>query len=112
MDVFLPKGFEPGSGKVRMSRPVRASELCVKAGSMIYPVLRRWAGGFVVSAMDVPVLEGVVDLYDGAEHLHQCLITCCEQDQGEMIFSVKQSSVMDYAVVSETGADDAAAVAR
>jgi hypothetical protein len=101
MDVFLPKGFEAGLAKPRMRRPARASNLCVKAAGVYYPVLRRWASGFAVSAMDVPALEGVVDLYDGADHLHQCLITRCESAKGEHIFAIKRSAAVEYAAVTE-----------
>lgn len=117
MDVFLPKGFEPGPGKRQMTCPVRVSSLSVKAGGIIYPVLRRWATGFAVSAQDVPVLEGVVDLFDGAEHLHQCLITRSEMAQGatgqrELVFTIKRASAVDYAAVLDMGGDDLAAALR
>lgn len=112
MDVFLPKGFEAGLAKPRLRRPARASNLCVKAAGVYYPVLRSWTTGFAVASVDVPVLEGLVDLYDGADHLHQCLITRCESAQGEHIFTVKRSNAVEYAAVTEHDAEAQAAAPR
>lgn len=105
MDTFLPKGFEPGLARPGLSRSVRATQLCVVAGGVYYPVLRRWATGFAVRAGEVPELSGVVDLYDGAEHLHQCLITGKDQANGEIVFAVKRSWGVDYAVVPDIEID-------
>lgn len=101
MDMFLPEGFEPGLSRGRMGRPSRGAQLCVLAAGVHYPLLRRWATGFAVSASDVPALEGVVDLYDGAEHLAQCLITACEKLDGEYIFTIKRTSGLNYALMGE-----------
>lgn len=105
MDTFLPKGFEPGRARPQMSRPAHAVQLCVEAGGVYYPVLRRWATGFAVRAGDVPMLSGVVDLYDGAEHLQKCLITGSDAANGEIVFRVKRGDGVDYAVAAETDAE-------
>lgn len=91
MDTFLPQGFAPDRTRNRMSRPARTPQLCVEKGGVYYPVLRRWDTGFAVSAQDVPTLHGIVNLYDGAEHLHRCLITARETDQDEQIFTIQRS---------------------
>ena len=105
MDTFLPKGFEAGMGRSGMSRPVVAPKLHVEAGGVYYPVLRRWATGFAVRAGDVPALTGVVELYDGAEHLSQCLITSKNEANGEIVFTVKRSSGVDYTAVPDVEVD-------
>lgn len=104
MDIFLPKGFEPGTARRSVSAPQRAAHLCVEASGVYYPVLRQWASGFAVVASDVPALRGVVNLYDGADHLHQCLITGMEVAQGEAIFTVKRSTGYDYSAAAEIDA--------
>ncbi len=106
MDVFLPEGFEPGLSRQRTRRTVSRSTLSVMAGGVIYPVVRRWATGFAVSAADVPALTGVVDLYDGADHAYQCLITQFEHRGDELVFTVKSARGVDYAAVFEMAADD------
>ncbi|WP_299413040.1 hypothetical protein [uncultured Sulfitobacter sp.] len=105
MDIFLPKGFEPGRARAPMSRPARTQRLCVEAGGVYYPVLRRWATGFAVAAGDAPELHGLVNLYDGATHLHECLVTGHEAAGGEMIFTVKKSSGVDYTAAAHIGDD-------
>lgn len=101
MDVFLPKGFDPGTAKPRASRAMRVQQLCVEADGTYYPVLRRWAMGFAVSALDVPVLQGVVTLYDGADSLGECLITKSENADDEKIFTIKRASAFNYASAAE-----------
>jgi hypothetical protein len=108
MDVILPKGFEPGQGRIRTQRGARHAALCVRADGAVYPVLRRWAGGFAVTATDVPMLDGIVDLYEGTEYLHQCLILRSEVVAQDRIFTIRQAGAVDYRTVSET--DDAMAV--
>ena len=110
MDVFLPKGFEPGLNRASFSEPRRQAQLSVEAGGVHYPVLRRWAAGFAVSAGDVPALDGVVDLYEGAEHLGQCLIKGRETVGEERVFTVKRAATLDYAAASEI--DNAVLAAR
>jgi hypothetical protein len=108
MDTFLPKGFEAGPTRSKTSRQRRVAQLSVASGGVIFPVLRRWATGFAVSAADVPTLSGVVDLYDGAEHLHQCLIIRCERLDDENVFIIKRSFAVDYSSVFQIDTDSRA----
>ncbi len=101
MDVFLPKGFEPGLSKPRASHPMRAQKLCVEVDGVQYPVLRRWPTGFAVSATEVPSLQGVVSLYDGSENLGECLIIKSENVKGEKIFTTKRAINFNYASAAE-----------
>lgn len=101
MDSFLPKGFEPGRARSPMKSPQRSVHLCVEASGVYYPVLRYWSSGFAVAAEQVPALRGVVTLYDGAEMLHQCLITGSETAGSEVVFAVKKSSRYDYGAATE-----------
>ncbi len=101
MDVFLPKGFEPGLGRAPMSVPARAKRLSVEASGIHYPVLRRWATGFAVSAQDVPELSGLTTLRDGAQVLAQGLILRCESEGDERIYTTKRVTVVDYAAQTE-----------
>ncbi|MEQ6201932.1 hypothetical protein ABMC88_02650 [Sulfitobacter sp. HNIBRBA2951] len=102
MDIFLPEGFEPGRARQPKKGPNRAANLCVEAAGVYYPVLRNWTTGFSVAAVDVPRLSGIVNLYDGAQHLHQCLITDTKVANDEIVFAVKRSSAFDYAATEET----------
>ena len=97
MEIFLPNGFDLGRSRAPMSRPARIKHLSVEAGGICYPVLRRCTGGFAVAAGDVPVLDGVVRLYEGKTLLHECLILSKEDAGEEVIFRVKQVVGFDYA---------------
>lgn len=112
MDTFLPKGFEARLTRRQMSGPVRPTKLGVTVEGERYPVLRQWATGFAVRAGAAPALSGIVDLYDGAEHLHQCLITAKQEVDGETVFTVKRGSAFDYAAASEMDCDATVASAR
>ncbi len=96
MDTYLPEGFEAGRARAPMSRPLNTRKLAVEADGVQYPVLRRWATGFAVAADVTPVLKGVVSLYDGAEQLHQCLITGIEVADGQQVYSIKRAVEVDY----------------
>lgn len=112
MDIFLPQGFEPGRTRTPMSRPARAQKLCVEAGGVYYPVLRRWATGFAAASGEVPALKGIVNLYDGATHLHQCLITGYELADGEQIFTVKRAAGVAYSMAARGDGDTQAVSAQ
>ena len=66
--------------------------LRVEAGDDSYRVLRLWSDGFTVEADVVPPLRGLVDLYDGANHLYQCLIIAADAEGGEMRYDFKRST--------------------
>lgn len=100
MDTFLPKGFEPGKARRHLRGSGESGNLCVEASGVYYPVLRQWTTGFAAEGQ-VPALRGVVSLYDGAEMLHQCLITGREVVQGEVVFTIKKSSRYDYGATTE-----------
>lgn len=103
MDTFLPKEFEPGRGRVRVRALKAKKQLHVKAGEVVYPVQRTWANGFAVLADNVPMLKGVVDVFDGTEHLYQCLITGSQTAHGERVFEIKRATPFEYCAT--TGID-------
>lgn len=101
MDVFLPKGFEADQVRSHATRSLRARQLRVEVEGIRYPVLRRWATGFAVSAGEVPMIEGVVSLFDGVENLGECLIVKCEKNEDEHVFTVKRAVSFNYASAAE-----------
>lgn len=92
MSTFLPKEVQAGLDAARLAALKKASRLRVHAGDEEYPVLALWRDGFSVDAEDVPGLRGLVDLYDGARHLYQCLIVASGSDAGEMRYEFKRST--------------------
>lgn len=92
MTTFLPKDVQDGLDAARRASLRKASRLRVRAGDDLYPVLSLWRDGFAVEADSVPPLRGLVDLFDGAHHLYQCLIVASEEERGEMRYEFKRST--------------------
>jgi len=88
----------------------RSAPLSVKAGGISYPVVWISATEFSVTSGNVPALDGVVDLYRGAMHLHQCLITGHALRGAEQVFRVKHATSYDYTASGETEGSAQAAV--
>ncbi|KUP91884.1 hypothetical protein [Tritonibacter horizontis] len=92
MTTFVPKSVQDALDQARLQDMKKKNRLRVHVGEEIYPVLRQWSGGFSVEADVVPQLRGLVDLYDGARHLSQCLIVASEADLGEMRYEFKRAT--------------------
>ncbi len=98
----------------------KSSRLRVNVGDEIHPIVRLWDEGFALDLDDAPHLRGLVDVYDGAKHLMQCLIVASSKEAGEMTYEFKRATVandsapLDYeraanAPVALIGADVARA---
>lgn len=92
MSTYLPKDLQESLGAARIAGLKKASRLRVETGTDSYPVLRLRDNGFSVEAAVVPPLRGLVDIYDGARHLYQCLIVASEEDFGEMRYEFKRNT--------------------
>jgi len=90
MNDFLPKEVREGLEQARKNALKQKSRLRVRDGDAVFPVLRFWDTGFALDIEDAPHLRGLVDIYDGARHLYQCLIVATEEDSGEMIYEFKR----------------------
>ena len=94
MDVMLSKEVQAGLDAARLQSLRKASRLRLDVDGQVYPILRMWKTGFAVEAENAPNLRGLVDLYDGANHLFQCLIVASEEDAGEMRFEFKRATAV------------------
>jgi hypothetical protein len=92
MSDFLPKEVREGLEQARKIDLNRHARLRVHVGDEIFPVRRMWATGFSLDAEDAPHLRGLVDIYDAARHVYQCLIIASSEDAGEMIYEFKRST--------------------
>ncbi|MFT6675780.1 MAG: hypothetical protein ACJAVM_001973 [Sulfitobacter sp.] len=97
MEVFFSKEVQEGLDAARRESLRKASRLRIDVGGVYYPVLRMWKTGFAVDAEDAPHLRGLVDLFDGANHLFQCLIVASEEDAGEMRYEFKRATPVAHA---------------
>lgn len=97
---ILPKDLVETVRAALLSEKRERARLRIHTGADIWPVLRRWHGGFSLDATQVSHLRGLVDLYDGARHLSTCLIVASEIEGNELICSVKrETAVADRAAL-------------
>ncbi len=89
---YLPKEVRDGLDQARKHKQRKKSRMRVKSGDQTFTILRYWDQGFSLDADDAPNLRGLVDVFDGARHLSQCLIVASEEDAGEMVFEFKRAT--------------------
>ena len=112
MTTYMSKDLRDGLEEARIAGLRKASRLRVMAGDDVYPVLGRWQGGFSIEAAGAPHLRGLVDLYDGAVHLCQCLIVASEIKGGEMRFEFKRNTPTETSAALDFYREPDAPVAR
>lgn len=93
MTDMLPKEVRAGLEEARKRDLRRRSRLRVMAGDAVYPILRFWETGFSLDADQVQHLRGLIDIYDGARHLYQSLIIASDVEHGELICTMKRSTM-------------------
>ena len=94
MSEFLPQEVRADLDAQRRSDLKRRSRLRVQVDNDLYPVLRLTHDYFTVDAADVTHLRGLVDLFDGARHVRQCLIIASDVEGGELICTMKWSRIV------------------
>ena len=108
MTTFLPKEVREGLDAARLAALKKSSRLRVLADDQFVPVLHMWTGGFAVESESAPALRGLVDLYEGARHLSQCLIVTSSEEDGEMRYDFKWSTTaLDHAPLDFERDEDA-----
>ncbi len=92
MTDFLPKEVREGLEMARKRDLRKKGRLRIRVGDEVFTVLRFWETGFALDVEEAPHLRGLVDIYDGARHLYQCLIIASEEAGGEMIYEFKRNT--------------------
>lgn len=90
MSEFLPAEVRAGLEAARRRDQKRRARMRVRVGEQSFTVLRYWETGFALDPEDAPGLRGLVDLYDGARHMGQCLIVATGEEGGEAVFEFKR----------------------
>jgi hypothetical protein len=108
---FLPKDVRDGLELARKRETRRKSRLRVQVGEAVFPVLRLWDEGFALDASMTPHLRGLVDVYDGARHLCQCLIVASSVENGELVCDFKRSTMVSDRAPLDFWRDENAPVA-
>ena len=92
MIEFLSKELREGFELARKRQEARKSRLRVQIGTEVYPILRLWDDCMKLDANQLLHLRGLVDVYDGARHLSQCLIVASTVENGQLICDFKRST--------------------
>ena len=89
---MLPREVLDGLERARRAGRSGRSRLRVEIDGRHYPVRRHWDQGIALSLDDAPPLRGLVDLYDGARHVSQCLIVASSEEDGEVHYEFKRAT--------------------
>ncbi len=108
--VFSPEVMA-GLQKARMQDAIKKNRLRVQVGEDTYPVIELWETGFSVLAESTPNLRGLVDLFDSARHLLQCLIIRSEEEAGVVVYEFKRSTTVVETPPKDFAEDENAPVA-
>lgn len=96
MTEFLPRELREGLEAARRGKAGEKRRMRLEVGGQSFTILRYWEDGFSLAAEDAPRLRGLVDLYEGPQHLGQCLIVATGEEAGEMSYEFKRNrSVAD-----------------
>lgn len=94
MEAMLTKEVQAGLDAARLAKMRKQSRLRLNVDGQTYPVLRMWKTGFAVLADDTPHLRGLADVYDGPNHMFQCLIVAGAEEGGEMQYEFKRATAV------------------
>lgn len=108
---FLPQDIRDGLDAARKREAKRKSRLRVQVGEAVFPVLRFWHDGFVLDGDLAPNLRGLVDLYDGSNHIFQCLIVASSLENGDLVCEFKRSTAVQDKAPLDFWRDENAPVA-
>jgi len=92
MTTYMSKEVRDGLRAGQLAALKKTSRLRVLVGDEFHPVLRLWKDGFSVEEETAPAMRGLVDIYDGNQHIYQCLIIASEAGSGEMRYEFKRST--------------------
>ncbi len=92
MSTYMSKEVREGLKAAQLAALKKTSRLRVLVGDEFHPVLRLWKDGFAVEEETAPALRGLVDIYDGGQHIYQCLIVASEAESGEMRYEFKRNT--------------------
>lgn len=95
MSTFLSKEIQDGLDKAR-AREKRSKALHrVRFDDSMYPVIELWENGFSVESENAPNMRGLVDIFEGSNHLSRCLIIASDEQNGEVRFEFKRRTLAE-----------------
>lgn len=89
MSTFLPQDILDDLASSKRAKLSRSARHRVKFNGEIYPLNRFWTDGFALDAEYAPNMRGLVDIFDGQEHITRCLVVASEESEGEVSYEYK-----------------------
>ena len=108
---FLPKEVRDGLETARKRDQKRRSRLRVQVGEAVFPVIKLTEDEMLLDASLTPHLRGLVDVFDGARHIAQCLIIASTTENGVLVCGFKRSTNVTAAPALDYWRDENAPVA-
>ena len=95
MEAYFSDDVVAGLRKAAEKAAKKRGRLCVHVDDEIFPILSMEDSGFVLDGENTPHLRGLVDIYDGARHLWQCLIVRAEHGPRFTHYEYKRQTAAD-----------------
>ncbi len=111
MSTYMSRELQDGFFAAQKTILKKKSRLRVVAGPNRFSILRFSDSSFSLDADDAPRLRGLVDIYDGTQHLCQALIVASEQKGDEITFEFKRSTAPSDAPALDFEKDPKAPIA-
>ena len=92
MDGYISPEVLAGLKAEQIRSEKKRSRLRVKSSDQEFKVLSSWATGFALEDTEHPHLRGVVDLFDGPQHVSHCLIIHSTVEDGRILYEFKRST--------------------
>lgn len=107
----LPQSIWNEMHAAQRKSAARKSRLRVEVDGRSHTIIRLLPEGFVVDRTDAPKLRGLVDIYDGARHLSQCLIVAAQEDGHRIEYEFKRNTTASDGAPLDFERDDDAPIA-
>ena len=89
MSTFLPKEVINSLADAKRETKRRETKHRVKFNGKMYPLNRFWDSGFSLDLEYAPNMRGLVDVFEGQNHIKRCLVVASEQSDVEMTYEYK-----------------------
>ncbi len=92
MIEYLPRELQEQLAAAQKARKRKRSTRSVHVGEEAFAILEMTDQGFAVAVEQAPRLRGLIDIYDGAQHLYQALIVASSEEGDLMWYDFKRNT--------------------
>lgn len=92
MSEYLPKELRDQLAAAQRQGKRKRATRSVHVGDEAFAIIEMSDDGFAVLAEEAPRLRGLIDIYDGPQHLYQALIVASAEDGDLMRYDFKRNT--------------------